>query len=54
MVRFLVGWRTDDVFFAQGVNVRRAYVIANLIPLQNVKGENLDRILCLCHEISVQ
>jgi hypothetical protein len=49
------GWlEADDVFFAQGVNVRRACVIASLVPRQNVKGENLDRILCLCHEISVQ
>jgi hypothetical protein len=44
----------DDVFFAQGVNVRRAYVIASLAARQNVKGEYLDGIVGLYHEIPVQ
>jgi hypothetical protein len=43
----------DDVLFAQGINVGRAHVIANLATRQNVKGENSDGIFGLRHEISV-
>ena len=37
----------DNVFFAQGVNMRWAYVITSLATRQNVKGKYLDRILGL-------
>jgi hypothetical protein len=43
----------DDVFLAQGINVGRARVIANLGARQNVKRENLDGIFGLRHKVSV-
>jgi hypothetical protein len=44
----------NDVFFAQGVNVRRVYVILGLATRQDAKGENLDGIFGLRYEISIQ
>ena len=44
----------DDVFFTQRVNMGREYVTASVATPQNVKGKDLDGILGLGHEISVQ
>ena len=44
----------DDVFFAQGIDVRWSYVLVSLVARQYVKGEDLDGISGLCHESSVQ
>jgi hypothetical protein len=43
----------DDVFFAQGANVRREYAIASPVIRQDVKGEDLDGIFGLCYEVSL-
>ena len=50
------GWLedTNDVAFAQGVNVRHSLIASSLATRQNVGGEDLDGIFGLCHEIPVQ
>ena len=40
---------TEDVVLAQGVNVRREYVVFNLLACQNIYGEYLDGIFSLHH-----
>jgi hypothetical protein len=42
----------ENVRFAQGVNMRGAYVILTLAA-QNINGENLDGVFGLRHEVSV-
>ena len=43
----------DDMFFAQGVNMRWVHKLASFVTFQDISGENLDGIFGLHHKISV-
>ena len=45
---------TEDVLFAQGINMGQACVVVNVAACQNVNGENLDGVFGLNHKVSVQ